>query len=199
MSYLACLADFVVAVAPAVTALAALGAALAAWKALSAWRDEMLGKRRSELAEDVLAKFYQAEKAISIIRSPVVGTSESEGREREPDETEKESKILDTYYVPLARIQSQNELFADLYAKRFRMKALFGPDSEKPFATLDFVLRRIIVAARMLPSVQANEKLRGEHEDIIYETKENDELATKMKEALAEIEAICGPELERKR
>ena len=118
MCFWASLADFLVAVAPVGTALAALAAAVAAWKALSAWRDEMLGKRKAELAEDALTKFYQAERAISIIRSPIVGTSESEGREREPDETEKESKILDTYYVPLGRIQSQNELFSDLYARK---------------------------------------------------------------------------------
>jgi hypothetical protein len=102
MCFWASLADFLVAVAPVGTALAALAAAVAAWKALSAWRDEMLGKRKAELAEDALTKFYQAERAISIIRSPIVGTSESEGREREPDETEKRAKFLIRITFPSA-------------------------------------------------------------------------------------------------
>ena len=45
-----------------------------------AWRREFIGRRKIELAEDVLARFYEARDAIARIRSPF-GTS-SEGSER---------------------------------------------------------------------------------------------------------------------
>ena len=53
---------------------------------LDAWRREFMGKRRMELAEEVLALFYQARDVIEQIRSPVRYLGEGQTREAAPDE-----------------------------------------------------------------------------------------------------------------
>jgi hypothetical protein len=57
------IAEVIAASSPAIAALSFL-------YGVFAWKREFVGKRRIELAEDVLAKFYEAAEAIRAIRSP---------------------------------------------------------------------------------------------------------------------------------
>ena len=52
--------EMIKAVAPVFTAGAACSGAYIAYRGLTKWHAETVGKRRVELAEDVLADFYQA-------------------------------------------------------------------------------------------------------------------------------------------
>ncbi len=62
--------EFIKAVALVFTAGAACTAAWIAWRGLNKWRDETIGKRKAELAEDVIADFYEAREIILEARSP---------------------------------------------------------------------------------------------------------------------------------
>ena len=70
--------EVIKAVSPAITEITAMVAAVIGIKGLNKW--QMIGRRRSEIAEDVLAGFYEARDRVSAIRSPAGFANESEGR-----------------------------------------------------------------------------------------------------------------------
>ena len=78
-------------------------AALFAIYGFDAWRREHIGKRRIELAEDVLSLFYQASDAIDQMRNPF--GFDGEGSSRKPLEKEypKHKQALDAAYVLIER------------------------------------------------------------------------------------------------
>lgn len=62
--------EFVKAASTVVTAIAAvIGLAIAA-RGFTTWRSKTIGKRKVELAEDLLADFYRARDIINVARSP---------------------------------------------------------------------------------------------------------------------------------
>lgn len=66
--------------AEAITAASAAVTAVSVAWGISAWRREYVGKRRIELAESVLALFYEAEEAVKAIRSPFAYSGEGKSR-----------------------------------------------------------------------------------------------------------------------
>jgi len=75
---------------------------LAAWAVVSgvnAWKREFIGKRRIELVQDVLALFYEAQDAISAIRSPFGFEGEGESREKKEMESPEETKARNRAYA----------------------------------------------------------------------------------------------------
>ncbi len=84
--------------------LTAIIAAYVGLKGLSRWRAETVGKRKSELAEHVLADFYQARDIYEWARFPGSFPGEGAARPREEGESEDEGRRRDAYYVPVARL-----------------------------------------------------------------------------------------------
>jgi len=126
---------------------------LAAWAVIigvNAWRREYIGKRRLELAEDVLALFYEARDAISYIRNPSGHVGEGSTRNADPNESPEEKQINDNAYVVFERYNKRQDLFNKLYSMRYRYMARFGKDSAKPFNELNKIVNEIFVSARML-------------------------------------------------
>jgi hypothetical protein len=111
-------------IAGAVTAIAAGATAFFAWRGLKPWREEMLGRRRAELAERVLALAYEARDAIDAARSPLVFGSELQPDDEEDPEIAKVSDI-----APARRLQRESELFAGLRARRYEFMAVFGAEA----------------------------------------------------------------------
>src|ERR1700704_2881126 len=93
------------------TAGAAWFAAYTAFQGLEKWRAETTGKRKAELAEDVLADFYQARDIINAARSPGGYVNEGRTREREDWESEDDTRILNAYYRTSARLASKADFF----------------------------------------------------------------------------------------
>ncbi|WP_217901551.1 hypothetical protein [Pseudanabaena sp. SR411] len=116
----------------------------------SAWQREFIGKRKIELAETVLAKFYEVEDAIREIRNQFPYINEGQSRKRSDYETEKESQLLDRTYVVFERYQKREKLFAELRALKYRFMANFGSQSGESFKELDKVLNEIFISAHML-------------------------------------------------
>src|SRR5207247_1828994 len=80
-------------------AAAAWFAAVIAYRGLEKWRSETLGKRKAELAADVLAAVYEMEEIIRTAREPWVLVHETAPRKDVPDEIAKEAN-----YAPEARL-----------------------------------------------------------------------------------------------
>lgn len=132
-----------------------IASGVAIW-GITAWRREHVGKKRLDTAEEMLSMFYQARDAISDIRSPGSVASEASGRTRHPGESDDDSRIRDTAYIPIARYQRQSELFGKLKSLRYRAMAQFGPHFGKPFDDLDTVVREILAATSTLANLWRN-------------------------------------------
>ena len=130
--------------------ISVLIAALTFIAGVSAWKREFVGKRRIELAETVLALFYEAEDAIKQIRSPFSFDGEGSTRKHADNELEAESRILDQAYVVFERHQKREKLFAQIHSMRYRVMAAFGSSAAEPFDELNKIIKEIFLAARML-------------------------------------------------
>ncbi len=113
--------------------LSVIIAAIAVILGVGAWQREYVGKRKIELAEEVLALFYEARDAISYIRNIFGFVGEGNTRKADPNESPEDKKIHDDAYVVFERYNKHQEPFNKLYSMRYRYMARFGKDSAKPF------------------------------------------------------------------
>jgi len=141
------LAKAVPGIVTAVTAI--IGVRIAA-SGLTRWRQEAIGKRRVELAEDVLADFYEARDIMEAARSPMGFDNEGITREKEDWETARDTPILNAYFRTFERLSNKAEFFARLGARQYRFVALFGREAAKPYDEIYKIHREILVAVRML-------------------------------------------------
>lgn len=95
---------------------AGLGAWIAATVAAGRWRAETTGRRKAELAEEVLADFYKMRTEVRYARIVHALLREAEAQEG---------------YEASVRRQLQEVL-----AKRYRFEAVFGREAAEPFAVL---------------------------------------------------------------
>lgn len=194
-------------IAVAVSALLAAGSF--AW-GISAWKREFVGKRRIELAESVLALFYEAEDAIRAIRNPFSHVGEGSTRKRGEYESDEEARLLDQAHVAFERYEKHEQLFSQLRAARYRFMAAFGPEAGESFLEINKALQRIFFAARMLGTYHWQERRRrsmfgsqGEPDDrhaddlrnqeaIFWEMgSDKDEVGPRVREAVKKVERIA--------
>ena len=134
--------------------LAQAGAVISAcWAIISgigAWRREFIEKRQIELAEQVLAKFFEIKDAIAMIRSPFSRSDEGSSRKRSEHESRETSELLDRGYIVFERYSTKESAFADFNTLKYRFMASFGAESEQIFTDTTTILNTIFVSAQML-------------------------------------------------
>lgn len=178
---------------------------------IEAWRREFVGKRRIELAEEVLSLFYQAKDVIGWMRFPSGPIGESATRKSESVETPEQKEIRDAVYVISKRYNEHSELFSRIRALRYRFMAQFGKVASVPFDDLKSILDDIIVAADlwvMLSQVntsrhdsqqlQAHRARIEEHWKVLWGLGENDVISPRVENAVKNVERICRPHIDRK-
>ena len=116
---------------------AVIGASFVAIYGINAWRVEFVGKRRIELAEEVLVLFYQARDAIASMRNPMGYIGEGETRKPGPNETSEQKDDLNQAFVLIERYNKHIDAFSRLHALRYRFILQFGADASKPFDDLN--------------------------------------------------------------
>ena len=186
-------------------AVAVVVTAYFASKSLNAWRRQSLGKRRIEVAEEMLVAAYRAQSAIEWIRNPGAFGDEGSSRPRGSSEPDEMTKLRDSYFVPLERIQKQNEELAQFSKVRVLAQVYFGPSAIKPIDEVMKSLRQVALSARMLISTMeqrrgfGGEKMARQTErwegDIWGTGDEKDEIANRVKIAMGEIEELCRSHL----
>lgn len=196
-------ADWISSLSDIVLAVAAATAAYQGIKSLSAWKAEATGRRRMELAEDVLVEFHEVRDLMRAIRSPLSYSSEGKTRKREPGESNDVAGRKDTYFVILERFDARRDVVARLMGRRYRMVAWFTPETDKAFEKLQTAIQRVLSSAQMLvESVgdgtrEADPKSWKEWEGALWRGASSpDPIATQIDEAVSEIEAVCRPILE---
>jgi hypothetical protein len=140
----------IVAVAEVAESISVILASLVAMFGIDAWRREHVGKRQMELAEEVLALFYQTRDAISEMRSPMGFDGEGQTRKAGPDESGDTKKALDSAYVLVERYHKHSELFSRIQSLRYRFRAQLGDEASKPFYDLIRIVNELFISARQL-------------------------------------------------
>ena len=127
--------------------------ALASWaiiNGIDAWKREFIGKRRIELAEETLAKFFEVKDAIIMIRSPFGRIGEGSSRAPAPGETEAETEVLNRGYVVVERYQKAEKTFSDFQVLKYKFMAAFGHKTEEIFNETYKAVSSIFSAANTL-------------------------------------------------
>jgi hypothetical protein len=183
------------------TGVATVLAGVAALKSLDAWRRETVGRRKAELAEEVLAQFYRARDILTWARFPVTQTSAEDGAlaptagESKRDVSEKQRM-----YSPVERLAQESQIFSELQASRYRFMAYFGEEATKPFEEIHALQNEVVAAAGKLiraqgkPDTIESKRGRGAWESAIgWGAGEEDRIAQRLERAVRDIEVVCRP------
>ncbi len=177
-------------------AVAVFAACWAIISGIGAWKREFIGKRRIELAEQVLAKFFEIRDAVAFIRNPFSRSDEGTTRKRGEHETQEQAQLLDRGYIVVERYVKKEPAFTEFNMLKYRFVASFGPTTEEIFTETNRVLNSIFASAQMLATHywqrQGRVKMEGDefqrhldemhqHEGIFWDTgTETDEVRTKL-------------------
>lgn len=188
-------------------------ASLFAIYGFDAWRREHVGKRQIELAEEVLALFYQARDAIEQIRNPIGFGGEGSSRKPQENEKPEQKQALDRAYVLIERYGHHSELFSKLYSLRYRFMAQINVEAAAPFDALNRIVNELIFAAHKMARLstvpewshrtpEAGQKHHDEIlkvHDIYYGTGgEDDPITPKVQRVIDDIEHTCRTIIESK-
>jgi hypothetical protein len=194
--------------------VAAIAASLSAFAAfcfaiygINAWRREYVGKRKIELAEEVLVLFYEAKEIIAYMRHPTSYSSEVDEIKKLSNETEEEWNCRKNSLVPLKRLQEHKESTNKLRSLRYRFMAIVSKEDAKPFDDLQKVINEILLAANRLsrlwrarnPLDEKTIKRIELNESIFWSNMtEDDEIANRVDKIVAQIEETCRKIIEGK-
>ena len=177
-----------------------LGAGLGGWAALrgvNAWRIEALGRRKAELAEEVLAQFYRARDALIWARLPAEGARTDVSAH---DGDQAAARDATAMAAPIERLNQASQIFSELQASRYRFMAYFGEEAAKPFDELRKMHKEVLDAADSLaradqPGDGASHADRAAWSAVIGRgaASQEDELAARLDRTIREIERICRP------
>ncbi|WP_049723366.1 hypothetical protein [Gilvimarinus polysaccharolyticus] len=131
-------------------AIAVIAACWAIISGVGAWKREFIGKRRIELAEEVLASFFEIKDVIATIRNPFSSGDEGKSRKKGEHETQDEGALLDRGYIVFERYETRKEAFVRFNTLKYKFMATFGPETEDIFTDCNTTLNSIFVSARQL-------------------------------------------------
>jgi len=180
---------------------------------VGSWRREYVGKKRVELAEEVLCLFYEARDAVQHIRNPFGHAGEGNSRKADEKETPEQKEAYDRAYVLFERFNTHIELFNKMHSIRYRFMAQFGVAAGKPFNDFRTVLNTMQVSAQALAQEWAKryhhfrtEEQETSHYDFVKKQEnifweglsEEDTIKLKVEKCIADIEIICRPIIDNK-
>jgi hypothetical protein len=193
-------------IAQAVSIFAACWAIIAG---IGAWKREFIGKRQIELAELVLAKFFEIRDAIAYIRNPFSHVDEGSTRQRGEYETPDQSQLLDRGYIVIERYAKKKAIFAEFNTLKYRFMASFGADTEEIFIETSKAVNSIFSSARILATHYWNRQGRVEmdadefqkhlsgmdkHEGIFWDSgTEDDEVRSRLNEIQSKLDVAVAP------
>jgi formiminotetrahydrofolate cyclodeaminase len=110
-------------------------------------RQQAIFKRKFELAELWLSDTYRFREIMGFVRNGVA--FDGEGKQREPMARDGDSisRLKDTYFVPMERIQKQHEFLAAFMTKQHACQALFGTKAKEAFDKCDEAIRHLRAAS----------------------------------------------------
>lgn len=194
-----------------VESCAVIIAAVVAVVGIDAWRREHVGKRRIELAEEVLAMFYEVRMLVDAIRSRYIHAGEGATRQAVGTETPDEKRRRDLANVVNERFERHRPKFAKLSSARFRFMAVFGADKVSLFERFDLCIAGLLSSASTLEGLLTLDEIGllpsdyapGELEKMLIDARrafygsgdENDKFSTRLDSLIRDVEAVCRKEI----
>jgi hypothetical protein len=186
-----------------VTAITAIVGVYIGVNGLHKWRAETIGKRKAELAEEVLADFYEARDVITAARSPGGFGHEGATRQKAEWETEDDTRTLNAYFRTMERLRNKEEFFARFHARRYRFIAIFGTEAGQSYDDFHKIYARIVVAVRMLIQTYQQRNLgslpdnrKAWEASIGWVPLEEDKVPAELDTIVFAIEKICRPAIQ---
>lgn len=187
-----------------INTLAIVIASIVAICGISAWRKEFQGKRNIELAEEVLALFYEAKDAISTIRRRPISQGEGSTRKPQEGETGREKQARDRAYAIYEQFDKRKDVFNKLHSKRYQFIARFGEEKAKPFDEIRHIANEILCAVNELAKLwcdvpydqEDGKKLKEQkekQEQILWYYGKCDPIKPRLEGIISDIEGICRP------
>lgn len=133
-----------------ISSVATVTIAIVAVLSFRKWHKQTVGKRKIELAEDILADIYRVKDVFIWARFPVGYSDESSARLRDERESEGDSSMKDAYFRTVARLDKEGELFSRLQSKKYRSMAFYGKHTGQYFDDIKAIHSRIVTSAEML-------------------------------------------------
>ena len=129
-------------------AIATLAGVAIALYGLNTWKREYKFKRNSELLEEALVLFYQAEHAFSYLRNGFIFSNELKefAFPTELEEGYSKEKYKYTYSIR-KRFDEKQHIFDKLYSIELRFRARFGKESTKQFGSIKEKVKELLLAA----------------------------------------------------
>ena len=182
-------------------------AALVAAYGIDAWRREFIGKRKMELAEEVLALSLEAREIISYMRTPGGIEDEIQVRHAMKERQTATEIVKSILRRPLEKQDRHLEKLNRLWALSYRFRAQFGSDAAAPIDTLRGVVAQIKTSTQILLELvedrdftrgdgELRSSLRERHEAIVYASfsagmSEPDKIAVDVDDAIERITTTC--------
>jgi len=182
--------DWVTAAGTAMAGFATLIAGWAAIQGIGAWRSELVGRRKAELAEEVLAQFYRARDVLTWARLP------DRPMDLAPQQDDQDRRHQ-SHAAPIERLTKESALFSELQASRYRFMAYFGENSAQPFEEIRAIYDEVILSAQSLvrdSNELASDTQRARWEDAIGWVDDGDDsLARRLTRTISKVEHVCRP------
>jgi ABC-type multidrug transport system fused ATPase/permease subunit len=190
-------------------AVAIIAACWAIISGVGAWKREFIGKRRIELAEEILASFFEIKDAISYIRNPFSSGVEGKTRKKVDHESKEEEALLDRGYIVFERYENRKDAFVRLNTLKYKFMASFGHESEEIFVECNRIINSIFISARQLATHywQRQGKVQMEddefqrhlaemyrHEGVFWDRMDdNDEIRKKLEALQQKLDELTRP------
>jgi hypothetical protein len=185
------------------TGLAAVVAGWAGVRGLHAWRTEMVGRRKTELAEEVLAGFYRVRDILTWARFPASDDNNDGEDDRPRTRPEDEELERGEIFTPVDRLTKESQVFSELQASRYRFMAYFGEEAAQPFEEIRAIHSEVIDSAHNLIRTYGHEQTgseewrRNQWEAAIgWGEGGGDTLRRRLDLAVKAIEQTCRPLIE---
>jgi hypothetical protein len=165
---------------------------------------QVLHRRRFEFAEGLLADVYQFRDMMRYARAGVSFGGEGKTRAPQDGESDAVKSSRDTYFIPIERLQRQNDFLSKFFARQYTAVAHFGSDATTAFKLLSQSITTLQTASSVLittvgfPNNDNNliQELQGDlWAGYAKARKEEDKIETQIDQAVNIIERFCQPVL----
>ena len=192
--------DWISALANLMTGLAAVVAGWAGVRGLNAWRTEMVGRRKTELAEEVLAGFYRARDILTWARFPASNDND-DGEDDRPGTGRRTRSLNGARSLhPSTALPRRAKYFPSSKRDGYRFMAYFGEEAARPFEEIRAIHSEVINSAHNLIRTYGHESTGSEEArryqwqaSIGWSEGDGDTLRKRLDLAVKTIEQTCRP------